>query len=147
MVKSYKGAEHKEEKKLDQEKLVADYMTTDLITFSPEHSIYEAMQTLLKYKISGAPVVNDKNELIGILSEGDCLKELVKGKYDNQINNAGIVEDHMTTEVTTINERMGMLEAAHFFLDRRFRRFPVVKNGKLIGLLTQTDVMRAMNDL
>ena len=134
-------------KKLNPEKLVADYMATELISFSPELSIYEAMQTLLKHKISGAPVVGNNNELLGVLSEGDCLKEIVKGKYDNQINNAGTVGDHMTTNVTTIDERMGMLEAAHFFLDRRFRRFPVVKNGKLVGLLTQTDVMRAMSDL
>ena len=147
MVKSYKGVEHKEEKTLDKEKIVADYMATELISFSPNLSIYEAMQTLLKHKISGAPVVSEKNELLGVLSEGDCLKEIIKGKYHNEIDYRGTVGDHMTTNVTTIDDKMGMLEAAHFFLERRFRRFPVVKDGKLIGLLTQTDVMRAMNEL
>ena len=146
MVKSYKGVEHIEEKKLEPKKLVADYMATKLISFSPELSIYEAMQSLLKHKISGAPVVGRDNELLGVLSEGDCLKEIVKGKYENEINHSGTVGDHMTTSVTTIVAGMGILEAAHFFLEKRFRRFPVVKNGKLIGLLTQTDVMRAMND-
>jgi CBS domain-containing protein len=53
----------------------------------------------------------------------------------------------MTVEVSTISPDMGILEAAHFFLNRRYRRFPVVKDGKLIGLLTQTDVMKAVNDL
>ena len=147
MVKSYKGVEHKEEKKLNPEKLVADYMTTELISFSPDLSIYSAMQSLLKNRISGAPVVGESNELLGVLSEGDCLKEIIKGKYHNEPNNTGTVGDHMTTNVTTIEASMGILEAANFFLQRRFRRFPVVKDGKLIGLLTQTDVMRAMNDL
>lgn len=147
MVKSYKGPEYKEDKKLEPEKLVSDYMTTDLVTFRPDQSIYEAMQSLLKHKISGAPVVNEKNELLGVLSEGDCLKEIVKGKYDNQINDVGTVGEHMTTQVVTIDDRMGVLEAANFFLERRFRRFPVVKNGLLVGLLTQSDVIRAVNDL
>ncbi len=147
MVKSYKGVEHKEEKKLNPEKLVSDYMTTELISFSPDLSIYSAMQSLLKHRISGAPVVGPNNELLGVLSEGDCLKEIIKGKYHNELNNVGTVGDHMTTDVTTIDASMGILEAANFFLQRRFRRFPVVKDGKLIGLLTQTDVMKAMNDL
>jgi CBS domain-containing protein len=146
MVKSYRGVEQKEEKKLKPKKLVADYMATKLISFSPELSIYEAMQSLLKHKISGALVVGKDNELLGVVSEGDCLKEIVKGRYENEINQPGTVGDHMTISVTTIEAEMGILEAAHFFLERKFRRFPVMKNGKLIGLITQTDVMRAMND-
>ncbi len=147
MVKSYKGVELKEEKKLEPMKLVSDYMATKLISFKPQQSIYEAMQTLLKYKISGAPVLGENNELLGVLSEGDCLKELVKGRYENDIKLLGKVKDHMTKDVITINSNMGILEAAYYFLERRYRRFPVVKDGKLIGLLTQTDVMRAVNDI
>ncbi len=122
-------------------------MATKLISFSPELSIYEGMQSLLKHKISGALVVGKDNKLLGVLSEGDCLKEIIKGRYENEMNHSGTVKDHKTTDVTTIEADMGILEAAHFFLERRFRRFPVVKNGKLIGLITQTYVIRAINDL
>ena len=92
-------------------------------------------------------MVNDHQELIGVLSEGDCLKEIVKGKYHNSVTNPGTVGEHMTTNVTTIKPNMTILDAAHFFLSQRYRRFPVTKNGKLVGLLTQTDLMRAMNEL
>ena len=53
----------------------------------------------------------------------------------------------MTTEVTTISSNITILDAAHFFLAQRYRRFPVVEDGKLIGLLTQTDLMKAVNGL
>ncbi len=147
MVKSYTGVVSQEEKNVRTEKLISDYMTTNVITFGPELSIYAAMQSLLKNRISGAPVVNEKNELVGVLSEGDCLKEIVKGKYHNELNIPGTVGDHMTQNVVTIESNMTILDAAHFFLNRRYRRFPVVKNGKLIGLLTQTDLMKAINGL
>ena len=55
---------------------VCDYMTRKLITFRPDQSVEEVIVALLKYKISGGPVVNDKNELIGIISEGDCIKHI-----------------------------------------------------------------------
>ncbi|MBR9861678.1 CBS domain-containing protein [bacterium] len=147
MVKSYKGVFHKDEGPSKTDRYISDYMTTNIITFTPEDSVYDAMQTLLKHRISGAPVVDDKGALIGVLSEGDCLKEIVKGQYDNRPNQTGKVGDHMTTNVTTISKDMTILDAANFFLSRRFRRFPVVNDGKLVGLITQTDLMRAVNDL
>lgn len=147
MVKSYVGPIRQETVETKTDKLISAYMTTKVITFHPDLSIYEAMQTLLWNKISGAPVINDRNELVGVLSEGDCLKEIVKGKYHNVPSNPGTVGEHMTTNVVTIKPNMTIIDAAHFFLSQRYRRFPVTKNGKLVGLLTQTDLMRAMNEL
>ncbi len=147
MVKSYTGVVSHEEEKVIKVDPVSDYMTTNIITFLPDQSIYEAMQSLLNHRISGAPVVNEYKELVGVLSEGDCLKEIVKGRYHNQVTKSGTVGDHMTQNVITIEPNMTVLDAAHFFLNRRFRRFPVVKNGKLIGLLTQTDIIKAVNSL
>ena len=147
MVKSYVGPVRQQEVSSQADKLISAYMTTKVISFHPDLSIYEAMQTLLWNKISGAPVINEHQELVGVLSEGDCLKEIVKGKYHNVPSNPGTVGEHMTTNVKTIKPNMTVIDAAHFFLSQRYRRFPVTKNGKLVGLLTQTDLMRAMNEL
>ncbi len=147
MVKSYVGPIRQDSVETNTDKSISAYMTTKVITFHPDLSIYEAMQTLLWNKISGAPVVNERKELIGMLSEGDCLKEIVKGKYHNHITDHGTVGEHMTTNVVTIKPNITVLDAAHFFLNQRYRRFPVTKNGKLVGLLTQTDLMRAMSEL
>ena len=107
----------------------------------------EVIQTLLKYKISGGPVVNDDNELIGVISEGDCMKEVVRGKYNNMPNLNGMVAEHMTRDVISIPPETNIFDAAKMFLDKRIRRFPVVNRGKLVGQISQKDIMRAVHNM
>ena len=149
MVKSYQGAViEKVKEPKDQPILVSDWMSTRLITFKPDQPIYEVIDNLLSNKISGAPVVNDKNEVVGIISEGDCLKEIVKGKYDNIPTLAGKVSDHMSTNVMTIEPTKNVFEVCQTFLNLRLRRLPVIdKFGKLIGQISQKDVMRAVRNM
>ncbi|MEQ9443406.1 MAG: CBS domain-containing protein [Cyclobacteriaceae bacterium] len=145
MVKSYRGIAQEKPRKIKMPSLlVSDYMATKLITFSPGQTIQEVVATLLSRKISGGPVVNDRNELIGVISEGDCLKEVVKGKYDNLPILSGKVRDHMSSKVVSINAEMNIFEAANMFLTRRIRRFPVIREGKLIGQVSQKDIMKAV---
>ena len=73
------------------------------------------IETLLSKRISGAPVVNDENELIGVISEGDCLKEVVKGKYGNLPILSGKVSEHMSTQVVSISSETNIFEAAKMF--------------------------------
>ena len=124
--------------------LVSDYLARKLITFKPDQSINEVIEVLLSKRISGAPVVNDDNELVGVISEGDCLKEVVKGKYDNIPILSGKVSEHMSHNVVSIPAETNIFEAANMFLDRRIRRFPVIKDGKLVGQISQKDVMKAV---
>ena len=146
MVKSYQGSfEIKSTAVLDQPISVADYMSTKLITFHPEQSINEVVNVLLKKRISGAPVVNDRQELVGVISEGDCLKEIVRGKYLNYPRLDGKVSDHMATNVKYIMPDVNIFEAAKMFLNLKIRRFPVLDhNMKLIGQISQKDIMRAV---
>ena len=149
MVKSYQGAViEKVKEPKDQPILVSDWMSTRLITFRPDQPIYEVIDNLLSNKISGAPVVNDKNEVVGVISEGDCLKEIVKGKYDNIPTLAGKVSDHMSTKVMTIEPTKNVFEVGQTFLNLRLRRLPVIdKFGKLIGQISQKDIMRAVRNM
>jgi len=75
-IKSFMGRRAKPTKGTPTNIKVSDYMTTKLITFKPEQSLLEVMNTLIKHKISGGPVVNEKHELLGIISEGDCIKQI-----------------------------------------------------------------------
>jgi predicted transcriptional regulator len=147
MVKNYKGIKVNPAKEEPPSILVADYMARRLITFSPDQTIMEVMDALLSKKISGGPVVNVNRELLGVISEGDCLKEVVKGKYNNIPVLAGKVSEYMATEVITINPDANIFDAAHMFLTKRRRRFPVIENGKLVGQISQRDVMRAIRNL
>ena len=109
MVKSYRGVQAAPEVEKEAQKVtVADYMSTRLITFRPEQSIDEVINVLLKNKISGGPVVDENNQLCGVISEGDCLKEVVRGKYNNSPNMSGTVADHIGAVVVL---------AAHDFLE------------------------------
>jgi CBS domain-containing protein len=92
-------------------------------------------------------VVDEHHRLVGVISEGDCLKEVARGKYNNTPNHSGKVGDHMTRDVYTIRPEMNIFEVANMFLDVKLRRFPVVKDGKLLGQISQRDVMRAFDKL
>ena len=146
MVWSYQG-ERVVKPEERQSILVSDYMTRKLITFNPNQSIYEVIRALLNNKISGGPVVNDQNELIGVISEGDCLKEVIRGKYHNLPIVSGLVKDHMATNVVSISPDTNIFEAAQMFLNRRLRRFPVLRDGKLVGQISQKDVMKAVLEI
>lgn len=143
MVMSYKGAEAPK-KDQTQSVSVADYMARKLITFKPDQPMFDVVNALMKNRISGGPVVNDKNELVGVISEGDCLKEVAKGKYNNMPIFSGMVEEYMAKNVVTVGPELNIFEAANMFLEKRLRRFPVVQNGKLIGQISQKDVMKAV---
>jgi len=146
-IKSYRGKRAKETKGSSEDIKVSDYMSRNLTTFKPEQSVLEVMNTLIKKKISGGPVVNEKNELVGIISEGDCMKQISSSRYHNHPMQDAKVEDHMVKEVETIDGNMNLFDAADKFLTAKRRRFPIVEEGKLVGLISQKDVLKAALEL
>jgi len=146
-IKSYIGKRAKPKKGSSENIKVSDYMSTKLITFRPDQSVMDVMSTLIKKKISGGPVVNEKNELVGIISEGDCMKQVSNSRYYNHPMEDIKVRDHMATEVETIDGNMNVFDAADLFLKSRRRRFPIVKEGKLVGQISQKDILKAAIEL
>ncbi|MDR9443260.1 MAG: CBS domain-containing protein [Schleiferiaceae bacterium] len=147
MVKNYRGKRPEPKVQPLEHRSVAQCMSKKLITFKPEDDLEEVTKWLIAKRISGAPVIDDQEKLVGMISEGDCLKEVVSGKYNNAPGAYGKVGDRMTTEVYTLSPDTTVLEAAQAFLKRRFRRFPVVGNGFLLGQVSQSDILRAAYDL
>jgi len=143
-IKSFQGARKQQQKESAAIPLkVRDYMTTNLVTFKPDQTVQEVVKAIIKYKISGGPVVNEKNELVGIISEGDCLKQLSESRYYNMPLEHDNVEKRMATNVETIDGNMNVFDAANKFLNSRRRRFPIVENGKLVGQISQKDILKA----
>jgi len=118
-------------------------MDTVVPTLNPEDEILYAVKFLLQNRVTGAPVVNTDNEMIGILSEKDCLRILSGGK-DNKDYPSGTVREYMSTSVTTVSPNMNIYFVAGMFLNDVVRRFPVVENGKLVGAITRFDILRAV---
>ncbi|MDO6674356.1 CBS domain-containing protein [Tenacibaculum sp. 1B UA] len=143
-IKSFQGKRSSTPQEEKVPMLVSDYMSTKLITFKEEQSIEDVIDVLIKHKISGGPVVNKKNELVGIISEGDCIKQISESRYYNSpTGKNNTVGKAMVKEVETIDGNMNILDAANKFLQSRRRRFPIVENGKLAGQISQKDVLIA----
>lgn len=147
MVKSFQGVRVVGAKKAADPILVKDHMSTKLVTFYPEDSIDHVLEMLTKRKISGAPVVDKSGELVGIISEVDCLKEIIKGKYSNTPSFPASVSEHMTKNVITLSPDMSLFDAAQKFLELKIRRFPVMKEGRLVGQISLSDIIRAFPKL
>ena len=122
---------------------VSDYMVADPITVSPETDINEATSLLLKYHISGLPVVDRHHKVVGFLSEKDCLRLVSEGDAIGHDVPQGTVEAYMTRDVVTLPPGMDVSYAAGRFLEQPYRRYPVVENGRLLGEVSRRDVMRA----
>lgn len=143
-IKSFQGARKQQQNTIETLPFrVKDYMSTDLITFKPEQSVEEVIQSLINNRISGGPVVNSSNELVGIISEGDCLKDISESRYYNMPMEQHKVENRMIKNVETIDGNMNVFDAANKFLESKIRRFPIVENGKLIGQISQKDILKA----
>lgn len=148
MVKSFQGVREAPTKNHEKQKiLVKDHMTVNLITFHPEDTIDHVIDVLTKRKISGGPVIDSHGKLVGMISEGDCLKEIMKGQYTNTPKFPAPVFELMTTDVYTMDPDLSIFDAAQQFLKLRIRRFPIVKDGKLIGQISLSDIVRAIPKL
>ncbi|WP_027125573.1 CBS domain-containing protein [Gelidibacter mesophilus] len=143
-IKSFQGSRKQQQKVTEQLSCrVCDYMTRDLITFRTDQKIFEVVEILIKHKISGGPVVNEHNELVGIISEGDCLKQISDNRYYNMPVEKDTVGERMMTNVDTLDGNMNVFDAARIFLESKHRRFPILENGKLVGQISQKDVLKA----
>ena len=118
-IKSFQGARKQQGNPQDKLLKVKDYMTTSLITFSPSQKVHSVVEAIIKNKISGGPVVNEKNELVGIISEGDCLKQLSESRYYNMPLEEDLVEKRMIRDVETIDGNMDIFDAANKFLSSK----------------------------
>lgn len=141
-IKSFQGPRRKQPEE-EVPLRVRDYMTRKLITFRPDQSVEEVIEELIRYKISGGPVVNEKKELVGIISEGDCIRHISESRYHNLPSENRKVEQHMAKEVETIDGDMNIFDAANKFLNDRRRRFPIVEDGVLVGQISQKDILKA----
>jgi len=146
-IKSFQG-ERETSKKVEQPTvLVKDIMTTNLVLFTVEQSIHEVMNSFIKNKISGGPVVDDRGKLIGVISEADCMKEVSDSRYFNMPILDKSVGHFMTKEVETLLASMTLFDAASRFHETSRRRFPVLDNNKLVGQISRKDIVIAAINL
>ena len=123
----------------------AEIMIENLTTVRGGWSVQSAVEILLKNRISGAPVVDEHHNLIGILSEKDCIYALtnaiVEGLPFANVEAAMTHKEHLTT----ITENTDLLTIAHIFINHSFRRLPVLRGARLVGQISRRDLLGSMN--
>jgi len=123
---------------------VREFMDRHVQTISPDSDIMDAVAFLLEKRATGALVANSKDELVGILTEYDCLRLLTHGDKRAEAPH-GKVRNYMTADVQSIPPTMDIYYCAGLFMNVSFRRFPVVENGRLVGAITRFDLLRAVH--
>ena len=124
---------------------VKDHMSQSVVSLDPDMEILRAAHELISNDISGAPVLDKHGRLIGVLSERDCMKVAMQGNYYG--TPAGLVKDFMSDNPQWVGPEQSILTLADLFINGRFHRYPVVDSGRLVGVISRRDVMKAMATL
>ncbi len=114
-----------------------DIMTKDVVTIGPDSFLAEVVKTLLEKKISGMPVVNEEEKLVGVISEKDILNFAFCGHLrDTKVRKV------MSKEVVHFTPKTEVNELALSIAKYHFRRVPIVKDEKVVGIVSRRDIIR-----
>jgi CBS domain-containing protein len=114
-----------------------DIMTENVVSVKKDMPIYEALELLAKYNITGIPVVREDMILVGVLSEKDVLRLF----YAHEDEEEGTVNDFMTQPAVHFDEKESLLDICDCLMNNYFRRVPVTSGGKLVGIISRKDVI------
>jgi CBS domain-containing protein len=142
--------------------LARDLMSTGLLTFLPDMGLEAAARAMAERGVSGAPVVRDDGQLVGIITEGDLIKRLAAPSAPKEGWFASLfrapeseaarfarvhgrtVKDAMTMDVASVSEEATAEQVAHIMETRGVRRVPVLRDGILVGVVSRADLLRAL---
>lgn len=116
-----------------------DIMVRKLITLSPQMDCFEALRLLVKYRISGAPVIDDDGNLQGVFTEKSAMSALMDAAYEQTPSCE--VKTYMVRDVVTISPETDLLEIVQIFRDQPTRRLQVMEEGRLVGQISRRDVI------
>lgn len=142
--------------------IAADIMTSDVVSLSIDTTIADAARTMLRFKVRGIPITDRSNNVVGILTERDLLRRIELGTEKVRsplfnffadtratalsyvLSHSRKVEDVMTRNVITITEETSLEEVAEILESKRIRQLPVLRDGRLVGIVTMIDLVRAL---
>ena len=129
---------------------VTEYMTPikKLITIKEDTPVMEVLHTLLDNRITGAPVMNDDGDVVGLIDDKDCLNILLSSAYYNHPLERDTVAEYMSNVMKEISIDYDMVRVANVFLTTPYKRLLVKDHkGKLAGQISRRDVLRAIRDM
>jgi len=123
-------------------KTARDIMTSTVITAKEDMLVTDVLKLLLRWHISGLPIVDDENRLVGIITEHDVLNFALSGQAADTV-----ASEVMTKNVVTYSPDTLAVEIINYFAAHRIRRVPVVVDGKVVGIISRRDIVRYMDQM
>jgi predicted transcriptional regulator len=124
---------------------IADIMEGKFAFVEPDTSVLDASKVLLAHKVSGAPVVGENKELVGFLSEKDCLKFIFEMKYYN--GSPLTVGQHMSKGIISLDSNDTIFHALELFMAHPYHIYPVVDNNRVVGIIQRSAVLKVLSEV
>jgi CBS domain-containing protein len=142
--------------------LALDVMTTTIVSVKPETPIRDVAKELANHRISGVPVIDADGSMVGVISEGDLIRRTEldtderrrswwldlfssdRNAGDYIKSHARNVQDVMTTEVISVDDDTPLNEVAHIMETHRIKRVPVMRDGRLVGIVSRANLVQAL---
>ena len=142
-----------------------DIMTTKLVTVGPETSVKDVVALLVEHKVSGIPVVDVEGKVLGMVSEGDVLRKKIAPKTPDMLSILGALvyydgtkeyqeafrkmaantaKEIMTEPIISVNVEDDLGKVGSVILDHHIKRVPVLEKGKLVGVISRSDLVKMM---
>ncbi|MCL6270955.1 CBS domain-containing protein [Sansalvadorimonas sp. 2012CJ34-2] len=114
-----------------------DYLTEDLL-------LTDAVKKIIQADLPGLPVVNDNKELIGFVSEHDCILPMISGTY--HCDDRTLVKDLIQREPLSLTPDASLINVAEMMANKKPKIYPILDEGKLVGIIYRQDVLKALSD-
>ncbi len=141
-----------------------DIMTVDVVTAKPETTVEELARLLIEHKISGVPVVDGDDQLVGVVTENDLIKKnarlhiptivrlfdayflLNSGKVEDEIKKmvAGTVDEICNKDIVSLTEETTLEEIATIMSEKNIHLLPVLRDGQVVGIVGKADIVKSM---
>ncbi len=141
-----------------------DIMTLDVITAKPETTVEELARLLIEHKISGVPVVDGNDQLVGVVTENDLIKKnarlhiptiirlfdayflLNSDKVEDEIKKmvAGTVDEICNKDIVSLTEETTLEEIATIMSEKKIHLLPVLRDGQVVGIVGKADIVKSM---
>ena len=119
-----------------------DIMTTHVVFIDPDEPVEHAIELMLRHGVSGLPVVNSCDQLLGVITEYDILDIINDPQTERKM-----VYHFMTRNPDTIDANASIFELGRLFHGRSIRRYPVLENDKLVGIISRRELIRFVRDV
>ena len=129
---------------MPQPSTVNDCMRRNPLTINFEAALVKAIEIIVEYKLTGLTVIDDQGVAVGVLSELDCIKAILTAIYNDGDPEHALVRDAMCKELVVCGPADNIVEVAQDMVETRQRRRPVVRDGKLVGQVSSSNILWAL---